>query len=85
MKIKHLTHIPSFQSGVLKQKQALSHNPFHRPLIMHIETVLSRAIDLHNKPCSAIQSQPGVNAHFHFRVKEAAAVIVFPDMWHTGG
>lgn len=47
---------------------------------MHTETALARATDLRNKPCSAIQPQPGVNAHFHFRVKDAAAVIVFPDM-----
>lgn len=45
-----------------------------------MHTVLSRATDLRKKSCSAVQSQPGVNAHFHFRVKEAAAAIVFPDM-----
>lgn len=65
---------------MLDLNQTLTYNPFHSLLIAHIETVLRRAIDLCNTPCSAIQSQPGVNTHFHFRVKEAAAVIVFPDM-----
>lgn len=45
-----------------------------------LKAVLCQASSLCNKPCSASQSQAGVNAHFHFGVKEAAAAIVFADI-----
>lgn len=51
----------------------------HRPELP-FTAVLCQASGLCNKPCSASQSQPGVNAHFHSGVKEAAAAIVFADI-----